>query len=71
MEVNWKSIDIRGLAGWNDPQSLEQAIMVVRKQKIDLEQVRKWAIAESSGDKYKVFANLLKKNRLNSTHSPI
>lgn len=48
---------------WNDPQSLEQAIMVARSQKIDLEQVRKWAIAESSGDKYKVFANLLKKNR--------
>ncbi len=47
---------------WNDPQSLEQAIMVAKSRKIHLAEVKKWAVKENSADRYEVFARLLNKN---------
>lgn len=35
---------------WRDGQSLDQAVMVVRKQAIDWEQLRAWAAREGLGD---------------------
>ena len=45
---------------WNDPQSLEQAIMVAQKHTIDLREVKRWSTIERKLDKYKIF--LLRKN---------
>jgi hypothetical protein len=46
---------------WNDPQSLEQAIFVAKKQKIYFDDIKEWSIKENAIDKYNKFLNLLKK----------
>lgn len=46
---------------WNDRQSLEQALLVAREQKIDLINIRNWSKGEMSLDKFKEFEELLKK----------
>ncbi len=43
---------------WHDRQSLEQAILVARDQKVDLKEVESWAKAEGFSDK---FQEILKK----------
>lgn len=45
---------------WNDPQSLEQALMTAKSQKIDLKEVKKWAVKENSRDKYEAFVRLVR-----------
>jgi hypothetical protein len=45
---------------WNDPQSLEQALMVVQSQDVNMEKVKTWALKEGYPDKYKVFSDLVK-----------
>jgi hypothetical protein len=40
---------------WNDLPSLEQAILVCRKQDVDLRQVGRWAAAEGMKDKFDIF----------------
>ncbi len=45
---------------WNDPQALEQAIMVARAQPISLTNIRKWADGEGYPDKFKLFRDWLK-----------
>lgn len=45
---------------WNDPQSLEQAVMVAKKHRIDLKEVKRWSKIEGKLDKYKTF--LLRKS---------
>jgi hypothetical protein len=44
---------------WNDVQSLEQALMVTRAQKIDLNEIKKWSKGEKALDKYERFESLL------------
>ena len=46
---------------WNDTQSLEQAILVLQDQKIDLEEIKRWAKAENCLDKLKKFMKIAKK----------
>jgi hypothetical protein len=46
---------------WNDRQSLEQALMVARAQKIDLKELKRWAKAENSLEKYSDFLKELNK----------
>ena len=46
---------------WNDRQSLEQAIMVFQDQKVDLQEVKRWAKAENQMDKFKEFIKALAK----------
>ena len=47
---------------WNDPQALEQALMVARVQKINLKEIKRWSIKEEHKEKFEVFvANIKKK----------
>ncbi|MDA8338762.1 MAG: hypothetical protein M0Z70_05630 [Nitrospiraceae bacterium] len=45
---------------WNDPQALEQAIMVAKAQKIDLKEIRRWSVKERHKEKYDIFASMIK-----------
>jgi hypothetical protein len=45
---------------WNDPQSLEQALMVAQSQDIDMKEVKRWALKEGYPDKYRVFSDSMK-----------
>jgi hypothetical protein len=45
---------------WNDPQAMEQAIMVARAQKIDLKDVQRWSEKEGFKEKYTFFLRRLK-----------
>ena len=45
---------------WNDPQSLEQALLVAKKQKIDLEEIERWSKNEMMEGKFAEFRKLLK-----------
>ena len=46
---------------WDDPQGLEQAVMVAKSQKINLSKVKTWALKEGQLEKFDVFIRLLKK----------
>ena len=46
---------------WNDPQSLDQAISVARKQKINLSDIKNWSKKENSLNKYNKFTEQLNK----------
>jgi hypothetical protein len=54
---------LAGYFYWNDPQSLEQAIMIYRtqKEKIDLKEIEKWAKDENNLEKYKIFLKKVQK----------
>lgn len=45
---------------WNDPQALEQAILVAKAQKTNLREIRRWSGIEGFEDKYKDFKKRLK-----------
>ena len=45
---------------WNDPQSLEQALLVARSQPVDLKNIEKWSKNEGALDKLHRFESLLK-----------
>ena len=40
---------------WNDPQALEQALMVAKAQKINLREVKRWSEKEGHAEKYREF----------------
>ncbi len=46
---------------WNDPQALEQAVMIAQSQKINLREVKKWSEKEGHKDKCDVFLRMIKK----------
>ena len=46
---------------WNDPQALEQALMVARAQKVEMREVKRWSEQEGHAEKYQVFVRRLKK----------
>ena len=46
---------------WDDLQSLEQAKLVSRAQKIDMKEVRRWSINERQLPKFNIFVEQLKK----------
>lgn len=48
---------------WNDEQSLEQALLVAKSQKVNLAALRKWSKNENNEEKYKRFLYLLKRKR--------
>ena len=45
---------------WNDLQSLDQALMVAKAQKVNLKEIEKWSKREGAIEKFKRFLNLLK-----------
>jgi hypothetical protein len=46
---------------WNDPQSLEQALMVASAQRINLQEIEKWSKGEGSIEKFHRFKTLFEK----------
>lgn len=40
---------------WNDRQSLEQAILVSRRQSVDLKEIRRWSLKEGAPNKLTIF----------------
>ena len=46
---------------WDDEQSLKQALLVAKAQKINLKEIRRWAIIEGKENKYRIFEAQLKK----------
>lgn len=44
---------------WNDPQTLDQAILVAGNQKIDIETIEAWSSREGYGEKYSIFLRQL------------
>ncbi len=46
---------------WNDRQALEQAILICKTKRIDKNEIKKWSQKEGALEKYKYFAELLKK----------
>lgn len=46
---------------WGDRQALAEAVQVARRQKIDLDLVRRWSEWEWASDRYREFADALKK----------
>jgi hypothetical protein len=51
---------------WNDRPSLEQAILVSRKKKVDLREVRRWSVNEGMKDKFDIFRAEVAKEKLRS-----
>lgn len=45
---------------WNDQQSLAQAVMVAKRNKIDIQDIKKWAEAQSEQKKYEIFVKRCK-----------
>jgi hypothetical protein len=45
---------------WSDLQSLDQAVMVAKRNKINIQDVKKWAENQGEQEKYKVFVKGLK-----------
>jgi hypothetical protein len=41
---------------WNDLQSLDQAVMVAKRNKIDIQDVKKWSEKQGELDKYNIFS---------------
>jgi len=48
---------------WNDPQALEQALMVAKAQKINLRDVKRWSEKEGHAEKYREFLIRLRRER--------
>ena len=48
---------------WNDLQSLEQAVMVAKRNKIYLPEIKRWAEKQGALEKYNVFAKKCSKNK--------
>jgi hypothetical protein len=44
---------------WNDPQALEQAVMIGKIQKISLPEIKKWSEQEGHKDKYITFKKMM------------
>jgi hypothetical protein len=52
---------------WNDRQALKQALMVAKRQKINLKEIKRWAQAENQMAKFQEFHTLLKKKNTAKT----
>jgi len=49
---------------WNDMQSLEQAILVAKTQKINLGEIERWSKKEMMAEKFSEFRKLLKEKQI-------
>lgn len=48
---------------WNDLQTLDQAVMVAKKQRVNLQEIKRWSIKEGAEEKFNKFKKLLNKTR--------
>jgi len=48
---------------WNDPQALEQALILAKAEEIDLQEVKRWSEKERQKEKYNAFVNMLKRKK--------
>jgi len=48
---------------WNDLQSLDQAVMVAKRNKIYLPEIKRWSEKQGELEKYNVFAKKCRKNK--------
>jgi hypothetical protein len=48
---------------WNDPQALEQALMVAKAREINIREVKRWSEKEGHADKYREFLIRLRGKR--------
>jgi hypothetical protein len=48
---------------WNDLQSLEQALLVARRHKVDLKEIKRWSKVENHPDQYEEFIKRLRNIR--------
>ena len=48
---------------WNDLQALEQAILITKQQKIDLESVEQWSINEGNTKKFKQYLKRIEQEK--------
>jgi hypothetical protein len=55
---------LAGYYHWDDPQCLEQAVAVARRQVIDLPRVEAWSSREGSLGKFQLFRNRLESGDL-------
>ena len=46
---------------WNDPQALEQALLITEAQKIDITEVRRWSVKEGHVKKCQAFLKRVRK----------
>lgn len=42
---------------WNDTQSLEQAVLIAKKHKVNLRNIKRWAQQENALEQFRVFLN--------------
>jgi len=45
---------------WDDIQSLEQALLVAKENKIDVKDIKRWSIAENNEHKFEIFIERLR-----------
>lgn len=45
---------------WHDKQALEQAVMVFQDQKVDINELKRWAKAENQQEAFREFTKTLK-----------
>lgn len=50
-----------GFFHWNDRQSLDQAIMVAQRKKVDMGEIERWAVKERMREQFIVFKSDLAK----------
>ena len=55
---------------WNDPQSLEQALMVACSQKVNMKNIREWSVKEMAEEKFFRFEEILKNRRKSRKKQP-
>ncbi len=48
---------------WTDPQALEQALLIARSQKINLQEVKRWSEKEGQKGKYNFFLKAMKRSK--------
>ncbi|MFA4827850.1 MAG: hypothetical protein WC855_11040 [Thermodesulfovibrionales bacterium] len=48
---------------WTDPQALEQALLIARSQKINLQEVKRWSEKEGQKVKYNFFLKAMKRSK--------
>ncbi len=46
---------------WNDPQAIEQAVMIAKAQRVSLKDIKRWSVAEGHEEKYETFLKMLRK----------